>query len=721
MKSPLPVLLLSLIFVMPCTCLFAQKNRQVLKQEQCATMNNLESKLSKSVIIKNNYLQQLSSFNKIMEQKRLSKERGERVAATEGVTYTIPVVFHIVLKDPSVVTDAQILKQLNILNEDFAATDPDSSLIPAYFKPLHGKSNIQFCLAQQTPSGESTTGIERTVTNKDLFLANDNGVKHTASGGVDLWDETKYYNVWVCVLGNSILGYATFPTDGETTEQGVAIHYQSLPGGIYNNYNGGKTLTHETGHYFNLYHIWGDDDGACTGTDYIDDTPNQANFTTGCYNGIHTDSCTPTGNGVLYQNYMDYSNDQCLLLFTPEQDDRMQTALLTYRSSLLTSHGCVPPVLYAVNAQLKAIVSPGTRLCNPNISPVVTVRNMGAQTLTSFMVTVVADNAAPVNINWTGSLVSLDQVTINLATININPGSPLLKFYVSNPNNTTDQDNSNDTLTTTVQYYAPVKTIAEGFEAASFTPAGWDIINPDNYITWKKVNTAAYSGTASVMIDNFNYTSLGQQDYLRLPQANLAGVDSAFFTFEIAAAAYTPLSNINNIFDTLEVLLSTDCGLSYTSLYKKGGGTLVTQNAATTSFFVPTANQWRKDSINLSAYINSGNILLAFRNTTANENNIYLDDINLRTITINPNLKKAGYLVTPNPAKNNIQIQFYPNPSNLRGISLYNLTGQKLAEIIVSGPGEVVYNMDISSYPAGMYIVRAVFTDKVLIEKIIKN
>lgn len=170
------------------------------------------------------------------------------------------------------------------------------------------------------------------------------------------------------------------------------------------------------------------------------------------------------------------------------------------------------------------------------------------------------------------------------------------------------------------------------------------------------------------MINNFNYTAHGQQDYLRLPTVNLGGTDSAFFSFNVAAAIFTDTAATNNSWDTLEVLLSTDCGLSYTSLYKKWGATLVTHANADISFFVPSAIDWRKDSVNLTPYINSGNILLAFRNITENKNNIYLDDVNVLTLTINPNLKAARFLVTPNPATSNIQVQFYPNPFGLRGI-----------------------------------------------------
>ena len=182
-------------------------------------------------------------------------------------------------------------------------------------------------MAQRTPDGENTNGIDRFRTTKKSFSNDKDSVKHAALGGVDIWDGTKYFNVWICTLSNGLLGYGTFPNDGAPLGQGVVIDYRTLPGGSFKNYNEGKTLTHESGHYFNLYHIWGDDGGACTGTDYVDDTPNQGNSTSNCPSGLKTDNCTTDGNGILYQDYMDYSFDPCLLLFTNGQVVRMESAL----------------------------------------------------------------------------------------------------------------------------------------------------------------------------------------------------------------------------------------------------------------------------------------------------------------------------------------------------------------------------------------------------------
>lgn len=632
--------------------LFAQKSRQVIKYEQCATMTRLETKFERNPSLKNIFEQQLRTFNRAADQKNARSQNTGGVANAKGTAtnYTIPVVFHILLPNPSVVTDAQILAQLDVLNKTYSGSAADSVSIPNYFKPLFGKSGVQFCLAQRTPDDEITTGINRVVTSKSSFSASDDGMKHIELGGTDIWNGDKYFNVWVCVLADDLLGYATFPNDGFPAEQGVAIDYRSLPGGSFSNYNGGKTLTHETGHYFNLFHIWGDDDGLCSGTDYVDDTPNQGNSTSGCFNGVRTDNCTTNGNGILYQDYMDYSYDNCMLLFTPLQVSRMETALLTYRPSLTTSNACVIPVTKNLDARLKSIDAPDLRICTDNFSPVITVTNKGFQTLTSLVISTVTDNGAPVNYNWSGTLASRASVTLSLNAVTVNEGIHKLKIYLSSPNALTDENQSNDTATTTVHYYAPLATISEGFEGSTFPPTGWDILNPDQSTTWAKVTGIAKTGNSSVMINNFDYPITDQQDYMRLPQINLANVDSAFFSFQVAATTYTPVSTAGNNWDTLEVLVSKDCGISYTSLYKKWGAKLVTTTTERTDSFEPIASEWRKDSINLTPYINSGNIMLAFRNTAEYENNIYLDDINLKTITINPNLKKTGFMVTPNPS-----------------------------------------------------------------------
>lgn len=701
-------------FVILMAIFFDSRSQDSVSADKCGTMQRLELKFQKNPALRANFEAQRSSFNRIMETTNQRMDQAGQANRTLGV---IPVVFHIVLPDPNVVTDAQILAQLDTLNRDYAGVNGDSSRIPSYFKSLFGKSGLQFCLAQRTPNGEITNGIDRVVTRQTSFNNTTDAVKRTSTGGQDIWDGSRYYNIWICVLSNGVVGYGTFPGDGPPDEQGVVIDYRSLPGGSFSGFNTGKTLTHETGHYFNLYHIWGDDNGTCAGSDFVDDTPNQSNSTSGCFNGVRFDACTPAGNGIMYQNYMDYSSDQCLVMFTPQQVLRMETAVSVYRLSLLSSDACQPINLKNNDARIQAVIQPTQRICTNAFTPTLTIKNNGSQILRSVLINARIDNGPVSTFNWTGTLAPLSTANVTINSLTTTTGQHTLTLFLSNPNNTADEDPTNDSLAVRYQYYEPVASVSESFEGSAFPPPGWDVVNPDNLVTWSRVTGIAKTGAASVVMDNFTTDLDGRKDDLRMPDVSLpASIDSAFLSFQVAAAVRTA----NNIPDTLEVLVSRDCGQTYTSIYRRFGTNLVTRTGSTPNAFAPTTVEWRKDSINMAPYIGAGNILIAFRNTTEYENNIYLDDINLRTVTVNPNLKAKGFLVTPNPVQAAVAVQFYPQPVNLRAIEVFNITGQKILDVNTAGQANNYYSFNLSGYAAGTYIVRAIFTDRVEIRRIVK-
>src|SRR5262249_7931658 len=135
---------------------------------------------------------------------------------------------------------------------------------------------VQFELATTDPQGNPTTGIVRKQTTKDSF-SDDDGVKASSSGGADPWPSTTYLNLWVCQLGNNLLGYAQFP-GGPAATDGVVILHSAFgnTGTAAAPFNLGRSATHEIGHWLNLRHIWGDDGTGCMGSDFVSDTPNQA-------------------------------------------------------------------------------------------------------------------------------------------------------------------------------------------------------------------------------------------------------------------------------------------------------------------------------------------------------------------------------------------------------------------------------------------------------------
>ncbi|MCB2206298.1 T9SS type A sorting domain-containing protein [bacterium] len=274
-----------------------------------------------------------------------------------SISITIPVVVHILYNTPEEnVSEARVLEQIELTNRDYAALNMHS--MQAFPSTLKADTKIQFCLAQKKLDGSPTNGIERRYTTKSEIDVT--SVKEYSAGGLDAWDPSVYFNIWVCDMESGILGMGWFPTWSIGKYYGAIVDYTSVASADTNWYGGqGKIATHEIGHCLNLYHIWGDDDGACNGTDYCDDTPNQANtgLTLSSWTGAVTDACTTTYPGVMYMNFMDYMYGKVTANFTPDQVLRMQDCFATSSSPLYSLRfsdacsapdDCEPPTMLSV-------------------------------------------------------------------------------------------------------------------------------------------------------------------------------------------------------------------------------------------------------------------------------------------------------------------------------------------------------------------------------------
>jgi Pregnancy-associated plasma protein-A len=266
------------------------------------------------------------------EQTRKSIDSGQaqRVAAK---LITIPVVVHVVHRAAEEnISDAQVTSQITVLNRDFRATNPDKSKVPAVWKSLVVDSKIKFALATRDPDGKRTSGITRTATTATSFSP-DNGVKSRRTGGVDPWPTDRYLNVWVCNLGEGLLGYAQFP-GGPSKTDGVVILYTAFGtrGAVQAPFNKGRTATHEVGHFLGLRHIWGDRND-CSGDDFVADTPRARQANTGKPTFPHV-TCNNGPNGDMFMNYMDYVDDAAMFMFTSAQVARMNATLAGPRKKL---------------------------------------------------------------------------------------------------------------------------------------------------------------------------------------------------------------------------------------------------------------------------------------------------------------------------------------------------------------------------------------------------
>ena len=266
------------------------------------------------------------------------------------VDYNIPVVFHVIYQnatDAWNISAAQIQSQVDILNEDFKRLNADTMNAPANFRAVAAGSNINFCLAQRDPQGNPSTGIVRWQYAQSATWST-SSIDATIKPAT-IWDPTRYFNIWVVNMSGGVLGYAQFPissglagmpTSGAANTDGVVLLYSSVgrpPANPFTGaYNKGRTATHEVGHWLGLRHIWGDGT-SCTATDYCADTPpsDAANY------GCPTTHSSCTGPDMV-QNYMDYTDDNCMNLFTYNQVQRMWTVLANSprRVSLLTANSC---------------------------------------------------------------------------------------------------------------------------------------------------------------------------------------------------------------------------------------------------------------------------------------------------------------------------------------------------------------------------------------------
>lgn len=308
---------------------------QVVAQRACGTGAYWQTLLKQDPEMRARYTRIEGAADELLPVSKKSQETG----IAEAPVITIPVVIHVLYQTAEQnISDGRIQSQIKILNDDFRKRNSDTSLIPAAFASLSADCGIQFELAKQDPEGRPTTGIIRKRTDQ-VSWQQDDKMKFSASGGNDAWDSRYYLNIWVCNLNRSLLGYATFP--GAAPEKdGVVIRTDvfGISGSQSSSYSRGRTTTHEVGHWLNLKHLWGDAD---CGDDGVEDTPPQKTFNSGCPSFPHVspNSCNPLPSGDMFMNFMDFSDDACLHMFTFGQRQRIQQLFLPAgpRASFLQS------------------------------------------------------------------------------------------------------------------------------------------------------------------------------------------------------------------------------------------------------------------------------------------------------------------------------------------------------------------------------------------------
>lgn len=406
--------------------------------------------------------------------------------------FNIPVIVHVIHNNEAVnslsatsggnLNAAQIQDQINILNKDFNGLNPDTSLIPSAFKPFQGKFQFNFCLAVVNPTGGilAEPGIDRInrTTRTPTWTAPPYSTAYIDATikPATIWNPNKYMNMWVCGISGGVLGYATFPNPGTSGLSGLNPPYGSMTtdGLVMRNstfgsigtavsgapYNLGRTATHEIGHWLGLRHIWGDG-GQCGASDFCNDTPPQRGGTAspaGANYGCPTfpfqaNTCTLSGqsniNGDMFMNYMDYTNDACMYMFTNDQKTRAQLIMTNspMRLSLLTSTVCNAPttvndigILFISNPTFSQNIT-----CSTSINPSVVLYNYGTNTITTATFSYNVSGVGTQTFVWSGNIAPSTSLIVGMPTFTgLTNGNKVYNVGVYAPNGNTDPNMNNN-------------------------------------------------------------------------------------------------------------------------------------------------------------------------------------------------------------------------------------------------------------------------------------
>ena len=586
------------------------------------------------------YLLRKTQFEEWIDIKKQLR-RNIPGARQRALPYQIPVVVHIIHNGEAIgtganISEAQVLSQIRVLNEDFNRQNADRINTPAVFEAVAGSLDIEFVLAKRDPDGNATDGIVRVNGNRSSWTINDN----YALKSLSYWPAEEYMNLWVCNLTGNHVGYAQFPESGlpgmensstNRLTDGIVIWHRAFGSeddGAFNldrTFNKGRTATHETGHFLGLNHIWADET-ECRGTDYVADTPNQGPASNGCPTHPKTDNCSSV---VMFQNFLDYTNDACMNLFTQGQVERMAIVLENSprRNSLLSSPGLREPDPLPNDLGVRAIVFPDASVCANSITPVIEVRNYGRNVVTTARIRFVLDGNIVELKDFSLLLNPEEVIEVSFSTLAVPSGTHEIAFQILSTNGGTDSGSYNDlkTGTVVVPFFAATP-LTENF---SEEPDGWITRNPDGQITWQIVTAPSDVPTNKALkMDFFNYENkIGEIDIFLSPVVDLSTVPAATLTFDVAYAQYQS-SN-----ERLQVVVLTDCEnrIDGTIIYDKAGDGLETA-ASTTSPFTPShAGQWRKELLDLNAFVGQPRVQFAFVAINDFGNNLYLDNISLFT------------------------------------------------------------------------------------------
>lgn len=603
-----------------------------------------------------------------------SKPPGQFLKA--GNVRVIPVVVHVIHNGGvENISEAQIQSQFEVLNEDYrkmAGSNGDGNGVD---------SEIEFRLAKINPDGKCTNGIVRIQST----LTNHQTHQRSQLSNLSFWDNTRYLNVYVVKsINNGSAGYASFP-GGPDNDDGIVIMHNYFGKTGTASSGLGRTMTHETGHWLGLYHTFNNGCGTdtCLDGDYVCDTPPAASPTN--FNCPVKNSCTndfPDINDQV-QNYLDYSSDACMNMFTSGQKQRMDATLSALRWNIwqpanVSATGCDSSYVSPPCNVIADFTSNGKNICRGSAVNFIN-----------------KSQNSPVTYQWyfpggNPSTSAIANPTVIYDSVGIYPVTLAATNAIGN-----DSLTHPDFIVVSEPVPGASLTYSEGFENIVFPPVGITVENPDTGVTWERDTLASVSGIASVKINNLININYGQGDAFILPELDMSSYPGTpYLSFKWA---YARTSTIYS--DELIVLLSKDCGLNFTQIYYKTGNALATAPVQTTPF-IPDSTQWKSAKLSLANYITYNNVVIKFVNVTDGGNNLYIDNIQVGDTAFisETNEINSENLITifPNPANSGLTIKYTLPQAEKVNLSIYNIEGKKFILMENKNQEAGVYSLPVN-------------------------
>ncbi|MBP9151161.1 MAG: T9SS type A sorting domain-containing protein [Flavobacteriales bacterium] len=594
-----------------------------------------------------------------MKRQRLNGE-----AERAGGPRIIPTVFHVIHQGGSEnISYEQIEDQIRILNEDYSRQNADAVNTRAEFLGVAANANVEFRLAKLDPQGNCTDGVVRMWSPKTYNASDDNGVK-----GVSYWNSTKYFNVWVVATISSdgqpgtVLGYAQFPGFGNAATDGVVVRadYIGSIGTSANNSSNGRTLTHEAGHWLGLFHTF---QGGCAGGFFDDacaDTPPQAEATpSNCPHSANTCSNDNPDLPDQVENYMDYSNGACENMFTLDQKSRFDGVLSGTRSVIHSGGN---------------LTATGVLLGETPCAPIADFYAAKRIVCTGQNITFTDNtfNGQPSSYDWV--LTGATPSTSGNANPTVVYNTPGIYSITLNVSNAEGSDSHTQTDYITVIPGTAVTTGWIGFEGFEETNDNYLILSDGQGNTWQETSSA-FTGSSAIVLNNFSGNPLASEDEFQLPSVDLTQMSNPRLYFRLSYKERSGKS------DQLRVYVSRDCGETWSMRYTKNGSALATVSGTQASSFTPSGTaDWAQVDVNLSTFANDEHVLIKFRGTSGEGNNIYIDDIQISgPLGIEDDNAGFAFTVSPNPVVEQANVSLEVTTADNYRITLMDVTGKQVS------------------------------------------